>query len=265
VVILDTAGRLHIDETLMAELEAIRERVQPHETLLVADALTGQDAVNLARTFHERVGLSGIVLTRIDGDGRGGAALSMRAVTGQPIKLVGVGEKIDALEAFHPDRMASRILGMGDVVSLVERVAETVDRAEAEQLAAKMKKGSFDLDDLATQLQQMRKMGGMSGILGMLPGVGKIKQQLSDAQIDDRMIARQLAIIGSMTPKERRNPQILHASRKRRIAAGSGTAVPEVNKLLKQYQQMQTMMKRVKKMGHKQFMQRGLPPGLLQR
>jgi signal recognition particle subunit SRP54 len=265
VVILDTAGRLHIDEALMAELEAIRDRVRPHETLLVADALTGQDAVNLARTFHERVGLSGIVLTRIDGDGRGGAALSMRAVTGQPIKLVGVGEKIDALEAFHPDRMASRILGMGDVVSLVERVAETVDREEAEQLAAKMKKGSFDLDDLATQLQQMRKMGGMSGILGMLPGVGKIKQQLSDAQIDDRMIARQLAIIGSMTAKERRNPQILHASRKRRIAAGSGTAVSEVNKLLKQYQQMQTMMKRVKKMGHKQFMARGLPPGLLQR
>jgi signal recognition particle subunit SRP54 len=265
VVILDTAGRLHIDDALMAELEAIRDRVRPHETLLVADALTGQDAVNLARTFHERVGLSGIVLTRIDGDGRGGAALSMRAVTGQPIKLVGVGEKIDALEAFHPDRMASRILGMGDVVSLVERVAETVDREEAEQLAAKMQKGSFDLDDLATQLHQMRKMGGMSGILGMLPGVGKIRQQLAEHQIDDRMIARQLAIIGSMTPKERRHPQILHASRKRRIAAGSGTAVPEVNKLLKQYQQMQTMMKRVKKMGHKQFLARGLPPGLLQR
>ena len=265
VVILDTAGRLHIDEALMAELEAIRDRVRPHETLLVADALTGQDAVNLARTFHERVGLSGIVLTRIDGDGRGGAALSMRAVTGQPIKLVGVGEKIDALEAFHPDRMASRILGMGDVVSLVERVAETVDREEAEQLAAKMQKGSFNLDDLATQLRQMRKMGGMSGILGMLPGIGKIRQQLADHQIDDRMIARQLAIISSMTPKERRNPQLLHASRKRRIAAGSGTAVPEVNKLLKQYLQMQTMMKRVKKMGHRQFMARGLPPGLLQR
>jgi signal recognition particle subunit SRP54 len=265
VVILDTAGRLHIDEALMAELETIRDRVRPHETLLVADALTGQDAVNLARTFHERVGLSGIVLTRIDGDGRGGAALSMRAATGQPIKLVGVGEKIDALEAFHPDRMASRILGMGDVVSLVERVAETVDREEAEQLAARMQKGSFSLEDLATQLQQMRKMGGMSGILGMLPGIGKIRQQLADHRIDDRMIARQLAIIGSMTPKERRNPQILHASRKRRIAAGSGTAVPEVNKLLKQYQQMQTMMKRVKKMGHKQFLARGLPPGLLQR
>jgi signal recognition particle subunit SRP54 len=265
VVILDTAGRLHIDEALMAELEAIRARVRPHETLLVADALTGQDAVNLARTFHERVGLSGIVLTRIDGDGRGGAALSMRAVTGQPIKLVGVGEKLDALEAFHPDRMASRILGMGDVVSLVERVAETVDREEAEQLAAKMQKGSFDLDDLATQLQQMRKMGGMSGILGMLPGIGKIRQQLADHQIDDRMIARQIAIIRSMTPRERRNPQILHASRKRRIAAGAGTAVPEVNKLLKQYQQMQTMMKRVKKMGHQQFLARGLPPGLLPR
>jgi signal recognition particle subunit SRP54 len=265
VVILDTAGRLHVDEALMAELAAVRERARPHETLLVADALTGQDAVNLARTFHERIGLSGIVLTRIDGDGRGGAALSMRAVTGQPIKLVGVGEKIDALEPFHPDRMASRILGMGDVVSLVERVAETVDREQAERLAAKMKKGSFDLDDLATQLQQMRKMGGMSGILGMLPGVGKIKQQLAEHQIDDRMIARQLAIIGSMTPKERRNPQILHASRKRRIAAGSGTGVPEVNKLLKQYQQMQTMMKRVKKMGHQQFLARGLPPGLLQR
>ena len=265
VVILDTAGRLHIDEALIAELKTIRDRVRPHETLLVADALTGQDAVNLARTFHERVGLSGIVLTRIDGDGRGGAALSMRAVTGQPIKLVGVGEKIDALEAFHPDRMASRILGMGDVVSLVERVAETVDREEAEQLAAKMQKGSFDLDDLATQLQQMRKMGGMSGILGMLPGVAKVKQQLSEAKIDDRMIARQLAIISSMTPKERRNPQILHASRKRRIAAGSGTAVPEINRLLKQYQQMQIMMKRVKKMGHKQFLARGLPPGLLQR
>jgi signal recognition particle subunit SRP54 len=265
VVILDTAGRLHIDEALMAELEAIRARVRPHETLLVADALTGQDAVNLARTFHERVGLSGIVLTRVDGDGRGGAALSMRAVTGQPIKLVGVGEKLDALEAFHPDRMASRILGMGDVVSLFERVAETVDREEAEQLAAKMQKGSFDLNDLATQLQQMRKMGGMSGILGMLPGVGKIKQQLAEHQIDDRMIARQVAIISSMTPTERRNPHILHASRKRRIAAGAGTAVPEVNKLLKQYQQMQTMMKRVKKMGHQQFLARGLPPGLLQR
>ncbi len=265
VVILDTAGRLHIDDALMAELAAVRDKVRPHETLLVADALTGQDAVTLARAFHEQIGITGIVLTRLDGDARGGAALSMRAVTGQPIKLVGVGEKLDALEAFHPERMASRILDMGDVVSLVEKVVETVDREEAEKLAAKMKKGRFDLDDLATQLQQMRKMGGMGGILGMLPGVGKIKQQMAEAQLDDGMITRQLAILSSMTPKERRNPQILHASRKRRIAAGSGTSVQEVNRLLKQYQQMQTMMKRVKKMGHKRFLSHGLPPGILPR
>jgi len=265
VVILDTAGRLHIDDELMTELVAVRDRTKPHETLLVADALTGQDAVNVAREFHARVGVSGIILTRMDGDARGGAALSMRAVTGQPIKLAGVGEKLDALEAFHPERVASRILGMGDVVSLVEKVAETVDQEEAEKLAAKMKKGQFDLQDLATQLQQMRKMGGMSSVLGMLPGIGKMQKQLAAHNLDDRMIAHQLAIISSMTPKERRNPQILHASRKRRIAAGSGTSVQEVNKLMKQYQQMQTMMKRVKKMGHKQFMQRGLPPGMLPR
>jgi signal recognition particle subunit SRP54 len=266
VVILDTAGRLHIDDGLMAELEAVRERTRPRETLLVADALTGQDAVNVARAFHERIGIDGIVLTRMDGDARGGAALSMRAVTGQPIKLAGMGERLDALEAFHPDRVASRILGMGDVVSLVERVAETVDREEAEKLAAKMKRGSFDLEDLATQLKQMRKMGGMSGILGMLPGIGKLKQQLAgDSRLDDGVIVHQLAIIGSMTPKERRNPQLLHASRKRRIAAGSGTSVQEVNKLLKQYQQMQTMMKRVKKMGHQQFLSRGLPPEMMPR
>jgi signal recognition particle subunit SRP54 len=264
VVILDTAGRLHIDDELMAELEGVRERTRPRETLLVADALTGQDAVNVARAFHERIGIDGIVLTRMDGDARGGAALSMRSVTGQPIKLAGMGERLDALEAFHPDRVASRILGMGDVVSLVERVAETVDREEAEKLAAKMKKGSFDLEDLATQLKQMRKMGGMSGLLGMLPGIGKLKQQMAgDSRLDDGVIVHQLAIIGSMTPKERRAPQLLHASRKRRIAAGSGTSVQEVNKLLKQYQQMQIMMKRVKKMGHKQFLSRGLPPGLL--
>ena len=265
VVILDTAGRLHIDDALMTELALVRDRVRPHETLLVADALTGQDAVNLARTFHERIGLSGIVLTRIDGDARGGAALSMRAVTGQPIKLVGTGEKLEALEAFHPDRMASRILGMGDVVSLVEKVAETVDHAEAEKLAAKMQKGSFDLNDLASQLQQMRKMGGMSSILGLLPGVQKVKQQLAEAKLDDRLIGHQIAIVNSMTPFERRNPKVIHASRKRRIAAGAGLSVQEVNKLLKQHQQMQTMMKRVKKMGQKQFMTRGLPPGLLPR
>ena len=265
VVILDTAGRLHIDDALMTELAQVRDRVRPHETLLVADALTGQDAVNLARAFHERIGISGIVLTRIDGDARGGAALSMRAVTGQPIKLVGTGEKLDALEAFHPDRMASRILGMGDVVSLVEKVSEAVDQAEAEKLARKMQKGSFDLNDLASQLQQMRKMGGMSSILGMLPGVQKVKQQLAEAKLDDRAIGHQIAIVHAMTPFERRNPKVIHASRKRRIAAGAGLSVQEVNKLLKQHQQMQTMMKRVKKMGQKQFMTRGLPPGLLPR
>jgi signal recognition particle subunit SRP54 len=266
VVILDTAGRLHIDEQLMSELVAVRDRVRPHETLLVADALTGQDAVNLARAFHGQIGISGIVLTRIDGDARGGAALSMRAVTGQSIKLVGTGEKLEALEAFHPDRMASRILGMGDVVSLVEKVAETVDQAEAEKLAAKMEKGNFDLNDLASQLKQMRKMGGMSSILGMLPGVQKVKAQLAEARLDDRMIGHQIAIVSSMTPYERRNPKVIHASRKRRIAAGAGLTVQEVNKLLKQHQQMQTMMKRVKKMGgQKQFMARGLPPGLMPR
>jgi signal recognition particle subunit SRP54 len=265
VVILDTAGRLHIDDALMTELEAVRDRVRPQETLLVADALTGQDAVNLARAFHERIGISGIVLTRIDGDARGGAALSMRAVTGQPIKLVGTGEKLEALEAFHPDRMASRILGMGDVVSLVEKVSEAVDQAEAEKLAAKMQKGSFDLEDLAGQLRQMRKMGGMSGILGLLPGAQKVKRQLAEAKLDDRMISRQIAIVSSMTPFERRNPKVIHASRKRRIAAGAGLSVQEVNKLLKQHLQMQTMMKRVKKMGDRPFLGRGLPPGLLPR
>ncbi len=266
VVILDTAGRLHVDDTLMVELESVRDKVKPHETLLVADSLTGQDAVHLAKSFHERIGISGIVLTRMDGDARGGAALSMRAVTGQPIKLVGMGEKIDQLEAFHPDRVASRILGMGDVVSLVEKVAETVDQDEAEKLAARMQKGQFTLDDLATQLRQMRKMGGMSDILGMLPGIGKVKKQMADAKIDDSVVGRQLAILSSMTPKERRSPQVLHASRKKRIAAGSGTQVQDINKLLKQYQQMQTMMKRMKKMGGaKNFLARGLPPGMMGR
>ena len=278
VVILDTAGRLHVDDSLMVELESVRDKVRPHETLLVADSLTGQDAVHLAKSFHDRIGISGIVLTRMDGDARGGAALSMRAVTGQPIKLVGMGEKIDELEAFHPERVASRILGMGDVVSLVEKVAETVDQDEAEALAARMQKGKFDLDDLATQLKQMSKMGGMNSILGMLPGIGKIQKQMAEAKIDDKMIGRQLAILSSMTPKERKNPQVLHASRKKRIAAGSGTQVQDVNKLMKQYQQMQTMMKRMKKAGGmKNLMGKmpgmggggmppgGLPPGMLGR
>lgn len=267
VVILDTAGRLHIDDELMVELEEVRGIARPHETLLVADSLTGQDAVNVARTFNERVGITGIVLTRLDGDARGGAALSMRQVTGRPIKLVGMGEKLDALETFHPERLASRILGMGDVVSLVERAAESIDKDEAEKLARKMEKGSFDLNDLQSQLQQIKKMGGMGGILGMLPGVAKMKKQLGEASVDEKILIRQSAIISSMTPIERRNAKIIGASRKRRIAAGSGTTVQEVNRLLKQHQQMQGMMKRVKKMGGAKamFARGGLPPGMIPR
>lgn len=247
VVILDTAGRLHIDEALMAETEEIRDATNPHETLLVADSLTGQDAVNLARIFNERIGISGIVLTRVDGDGRGGAALSMRAVTGKPIKLLGTGEKIDGLEEFHPERIAGRILGMGDVVSLVERAAATIDAEKAQKVARKLQKGEFDLDDLADQLGQMQKLGGMSSILGMLPGIGKMKKQIDAAGLDDRMFKQQVAIISSMTPKERRAPKILQASRKKRIAAGSGTSVQEINKLIKMHRQMADMMKSVAK------------------
>jgi signal recognition particle subunit SRP54 len=267
VLILDTAGRLHVDQVLMDELVAVRELSRPHETLLVADALTGQDAVNVARQFQERVDLTGIVLTRMDGDARGGAALSMRAVTGKPIKLVGSGEKLDALEAFHPERVASRILDMGDVVSLVEKAAELVDKDEAEKLAKKLAKGSFDLNDMRSQLQQVTKMGGMGGILGKLPGISKMKAQIAEAKVDERSIGRQVAIINSMTPKERRNPDIIHASRKRRIAAGSGTEVSEINRLLKQHRQMQDMMKRMKKAGGLQnLLGRGgmpqMPPGM---
>lgn len=254
VLLLDTAGRLHVDEALMAEVVAVRDIAQPHETLLVADALTGQDAVNVAKSFNERVGVTGIVLTRVDGDGRGGAALSMRHVTGKPIKLLGQGEKLDALEPFHPDRIASRILGMGDVVSLVEKAAETIEKEEAEALMAKIAKGEFDMNDLLGQLRQMRKMGGMQGVLGLLPGVQKIKKQIAEANIDDSIIARQEAIILSMTKAERRNPKIIHASRKKRIAAGSGSSVQDVNKLLKQHLQMSDMMKRMKALGKKGFM-----------
>ncbi len=257
VLLLDTAGRLHVDEALMAEVVAVRDITQPHETLLVADALTGQDAVNVAKSFNERVGVTGIVLTRVDGDGRGGAALSMRHVTGKPIKLLGQGEKLDALEPFHPDRIASRILGMGDVVSLVEKAAETIEKEEAEALMAKIAKGEFDMNDLLGQLRQMRKMGGMQGVLGMLPGVQKIKKQISEANIDDSIILRQEAIILSMTKAERRNPKLIHASRKKRIASGSGSSVQDVNKLLKQHMQMADMMKRMKALGKKGFM-RGL-------
>ena len=258
VVILDTAGRLSIDEALMAEVKEIRDATQPAETLLVVDAMTGQDAVNTAKAFNEALGVSGIVMTRMDGDARGGAALSMRAITGAPIKLTGTGEKLDALEDFHPERVAGRILGMGDIVGLVERAAETIDQEEAEKLAKKMAKGTFDLEDYASQLKQIGKMGSISGILGMLPGISKVRAQMADANLDTSILKRQAAIISSMTVKERRQPDILKASRKKRIAAGSGTTVQEVNKLLKQFDDMSTMMKRMTKMGQKGLMRQGL-------
>ncbi|MEQ1753474.1 MAG: signal recognition particle protein [Micropepsaceae bacterium] len=247
VLMLDTAGRLHVDEALMAEIAEIRDLAAPIETLLVADSLAGQDSINVAKQFNERIGLSGIVLTRIDGDGRGGAALSMRAITGAPIKFLGTGEKIDALEDFHPRRIAGRILGQGDVVSLVERAAETIDQEKAEALAKKLQKGQFDLDDLGEQLRQMRRMGGMQGILGMLPGIGRMKDQLATAGLDDRMLKRQEAIILSMTRKERSNPDVLNGSRRKRIAMGSGVEVSEVNKLLKMHRQMSDVMKKMGK------------------
>jgi signal recognition particle subunit SRP54 len=269
VLILDTAGRQHIDEQLMSEVAQIKAQVNPHETLLVADSLTGQDAVNIAKSFNARVPLSGIILTRADGDARGGAALSMRAVTGAPIKFLGVGEKLDALEPFHPARVASRILDMGDVVSLVEKAAETIDKEKAEKLAAKMKKGSFDMNDLAEQLKQMKKLGGMQGVLSMLPGVGKIKGQLDAAGLDDRILTRQEAIISSMTRQERRDPDVINGSRRKRIAAGAGVEVSEVNKLLKMHRQMSDVMKKMGKGGR--AMQGlasmfggggGMPPGI---
>lgn len=248
VVLLDTAGRTHIDEPLMAEMAEIRAAAKPHEILLVADALTGQDAVNLAKNFNERVGVTGIVLTRMDGDGRGGAALSMRAVTGKPIKLLGVGEKMDALEDFHPKRLADRILGMGDIVSLVEKAAEAIDMQQAAKMAERMQKGIFDYNDLAEQFGQIEKLGGLGGIMGMLPGMGKIKDQMAAANLDEGVLRRQRAIIQSMTAKERRNPHFLtddsrKSSRKKRIAAGAGVQVEAVNKLIKQHRQMADMMK----------------------
>ena len=266
VVLLDTAGRLHIDDEMMDEAARVREIANPSEVLLVADALTGQDAVNLAAAFDARVRLTGIVLTRVDGDGRGGAALSMRAVTGKPIKLIGVGEKLDALEVFHPERIASRILGMGDVVGLVEKVSESMDLEEAEALAAKLRKGGFNFDDLAGQLRQMRKMGGMEGILAMLPGVSAAKKQMAQANLDARLLIRQEAIIGSMTKAERLNAKLLKGSRKRRIANGSGTTVQDVNRVLKQFKQISLMMKRAGKLGKKGMLRGGmkgiLPPGM---
>ncbi|MCP4073698.1 MAG: signal recognition particle protein [Hyphomicrobiales bacterium] len=249
VIILDTAGRTHIDEPLMVEMADIKSAANPHEILLVADSLTGQDAVNLAQSFNQRVGITGIVLTRIDGDGRGGAALSMREVTGKPIKLIGTGEKMEALEDFHPGRIADRILGMGDVVSLVEKAAETIDQEKAAAMARRMQKGQFDLNDLSDQLKQMQNMGGMGGIMGMLPGIGKIKKQIDAAGLDESIFNRQQAIISSMTKKERKVPKLLNASRKKRVAAGSGTSVQEINKLLKMHRGMGDMMRKMGKKG----------------
>ena len=258
IVVLDTAGRLSIDAALMSELQAIRFATHPAETLLVVDAMTGQDAVNTAKAFNDALGITGIVMTRMDGDARGGAALSMRQITGAPIKLVGVGEKLDALEEFHPERVAGRILGMGDIVGLVEKAGETLDEAEAEKLAKKMMRGTFDLDDYAQQLRQIGKMGSLSGIMGMLPGVGKLKAQLNDAQLDTKVLGRQAAIISSMTKRERKAPDVIKASRKKRIAAGSGTSVQDVNRLLKQFDDISTMMKRMNKLGQKGLMRQGM-------
>ncbi|HEY6630365.1 MAG TPA: signal recognition particle protein [Rhizobiaceae bacterium] len=262
VVILDTAGRTHIDEPLMAEMAEIRKASNPHEILLVADSLTGQDAVNLAKSFDERVGITGLVLTRMDGDGRGGAALSMRAVTGKPIKLIGTGEKMDALEEFHPKRIADRILGMGDIVSLVEKAAESIDAEKAAAIAKKMQSGKFDLNDLAGQLEQMSKMGGMGGIMSMMPGMSGMKDKLASAGLDDKMFKRQVAIISSMTKAERANPDLLKHSRKKRIAAGSGTDAAEINKLLKMHRQMADMMKAMGGKGKGGGLMRGMMGGL---
>ncbi|MGQ0660008.1 signal recognition particle protein [Sphingosinicella sp.] len=250
VLMLDTAGRLHVDQALMDEMKAVAETSQPQEVLLVADAMTGQDAVNVAKSFVDQIELTGVFLTRMDGDARGGAALSMRAVTGKPIKFAGVGEGIDKLEAFHPERVAGRILGMGDVVSLVERAQETIKAGEAEAMAAKLAKGQFDLNDLRAQLQQMQRMGGLGALAGMMPGMGKIKNQINESGVlEGNVLGRLDAIITSMTPKERTKPDILNAKRKIRVAKGSGTTVQEVNKLLKMHQEMSTAMKKIRKMG----------------
>ena len=251
VLILDTAGRLAIDEDMMAEAALVRDATSPHEILLVADAMTGQDAVHVAEAFHARLALSGIILTRIDGDARGGAALSMRKATGCPIKLIGTGEKIDALEAFHPQRLAGRILDMGDVVGLVEKAAANIDHAEAEKMALRMQEGHFTLDDFAGQMRQLTRMGGIGSLLNLLPGMRAAREQLAGIDPEGNMVKRQIAIIGSMTKAERRRPDILNASRRRRIAAGSGTAVHDINLLIKQFSQMQEMMKRARKMGPK--------------
>jgi signal recognition particle subunit SRP54 len=251
VLILDTAGRITLDEALMNEVAEVASIAKPVETLLVADSLTGQDAVRTAAAFHERLPLTGLVLTRADGDGRGGAMLSMRAVTGLPIKYLGAGEKVDALDVFDARRVAGRILGQGDIVALVEKAATELDQAKAEKMARKLAKGQFDLDDLAAQLQQMKKMGGLQGIMGMLPGVAKLKAQMADSNVNDKMIARQEAIISSMTRAERKKPDLLNASRKKRVAAGAGVEVQDINRLLKQHRQMADMVKSLSKGGGK--------------
>ncbi|MEC7965880.1 MAG: signal recognition particle protein [Pseudomonadota bacterium] len=258
VYMLDTAGRLQIDEVLMKEVEDVRDVVSPRETLLVVDGLTGQVAVEVAEEFDNKIGISGVVLTRMDGDGRGGAALSMRAVTGKPIKYVGLGEKMDALETFEPDRIAGRILGMGDIVALVEKAQETIEAEQAERMMKRFTKGQFNMNDLKMQLEQMLKMGGMEGIMGMMPGMGKMAKQVQDAGMDDTVIKRQIALIQSMTKKERANPQLLQASRKKRIAAGSGQQVSDLNKLLKMHRQMADMMKKMGKMGKGKMMKQAM-------
>lgn len=249
VLMLDTAGRLHVDQALMDEMKAVSAVSAPKETLLVVDSLTGQDAVNVAQSFAGEVDLTGIVLTRMDGDARGGAALSMRAVTGKPIKFAGTGEKLDAIEPFHPERVAGRILGMGDIVSIVERAAATIQVEDAEKLAARMSKGQFDMNDLRTQLRQMQNMGGLGALAGMMPGMKKAKAAMAQSGMDDRVLLRMDAIIGSMTVKEREKPELLNAKRKIRVAKGSGTQVQDVNKLLKMHQEMAKAMKQIKKMG----------------
>ncbi len=258
VILFDTAGRLHIDDILMNEVAAVQKLINPLETLLVADAMTGQDAVRIASGFHERLTLTGVILTRVDGDSRGGAALSIRAVTQCPIKFIGIGEKPLAFEVFDPRRIADRILDMGDIVKLVERAQEVLQDEDAEKLAKKFEKGHFDLDDMAKHLEQMLKMGGVSGLLSYLPGIGKIKDQLQDAGVDDKLVRRQIAVIRSMTKKERKQPAVLNASRRKRIAAGCGQQVSDVNKLVKQFEQMQTMMKRMGKLGQKGLLRHGL-------
>ena len=274
VYMLDTAGRLQIDQTLMQEVEDVRDVVEPRETLLVVDGLTGQVAVEVAEEFDDKIGISGVVLTRMDGDGRGGAALSMRAVTGKPIKFVGLGEKMDALETFEPDRIAGRILGMGDIVALVEKAQETLEMEQAERMMKRFQKGMFNFNDLKMQMEQMLKMGGMEGMMGMMPGMAKMAKQVEESGMDDKVIRQQIALINSMTKKERANPKLLQASRKKRIAAGAGMEVSDLNKLLKMQRQMGDMMKKMGKMGKggmlKQAMKGmfggkgGLPPEMAQ-